>query len=68
MAIDHVLSVIPTADIEAARRWYERLLGRNPDNRPMDSLVEWQVTGSGWVQVAVATERAGTAHGELRRR
>ena len=40
MAIDHVLAVVPVADIETARGWYERLLGREADNRPMDSLAE----------------------------
>lgn len=61
MAIDHVLAVIPTADIDAARSWYERLLGREADNRPMDSLAEWRITDTGWVQVSVDADRAGTA-------
>jgi len=51
MAIDHVLAVISVSDIEAARGWYDRLLGRPPDNRPKDSLAEWRVTDTGWVQV-----------------
>ena len=51
MPIEHVLAVVPVADLEAASGWYERLLGRPADNRPMDSLVEWQVTDTGWVQV-----------------
>lgn len=61
MAIDHVLAVVPVADLEAARAWYERLLGREADNRPMDSLAEWRVTDTGWVQVSRDPERAGTA-------
>lgn len=61
VAIEHVLAVIPTADIDVARSWYERLLGREADNRPMDSLVEWRVTDTGWVQVHVDADRAGTA-------
>jgi len=59
MAIEHVLAVIPVADIESGRDWYERLFGRPPDNRPMDNLVEWRVTETGWVQVFVDLERAG---------
>jgi glyoxylase I family protein len=60
MAIEHLLAVVPVADIDTARDWYERLLGREPDNRPMDSLVEWRVTDTGWVQVHLDAERAGS--------
>ncbi len=61
MAIEHVLAVVPVADIDTARTWYERLLGRAPDNRPMDSLVEWRVTETGWLQVSADADGAGSA-------
>jgi glyoxylase I family protein len=61
MSIDHVLAVVPVADIDAACAWYEGLFGRPADNRPMESLVEWRVTDSGWVQVTRDTDRAGSA-------
>ena len=61
MSIDHVLAVVPVADIDAAHAWYEGLFGRPADNRPMESLVEWRVTDSGWVQVTRDTDRAGSA-------
>jgi glyoxylase I family protein len=61
MAIEHVLAVVPVSDLELADPWYEALFGRPADNRPMPSLVEWQVTGGGWVQVTVDTDRAGSA-------
>jgi glyoxylase I family protein len=61
MAIDHVLAVVPVADIERADAWYEALFGRPADNRPMPTLVEWQVTDAGWVQVTVDPGRAGSA-------
>jgi catechol 2,3-dioxygenase-like lactoylglutathione lyase family enzyme len=61
MAIDHVLAVVPVADIDTAREWYEHLLGRTSDNRPMDSLAEWRVTDTGWLQVWEDADRAGTA-------
>lgn len=60
MAIEHVLAVIPVSDLERADAWYEALLGRPADNRPMPSLVEWQVTGAGWVQVTMDADRAGS--------
>jgi glyoxylase I family protein len=60
MAIEHVLAVVPVSDLERADAWYEALFGRPADNRPMPSLVEWQVTRAGWVQVSVDTDRAGS--------
>ncbi len=62
MSIDHVLAVVPVADFEAAHTWYERLFGRPADNQPMaGQLVEWRVTGNGWVQVTRDADRAGSA-------
>ncbi len=62
MSIDHVLAVVPVADFEASRAWYERFFGRPADNLPMEGhLAEWRVTGSGWVQVTFDAGRAGSA-------
>jgi glyoxylase I family protein len=61
MPIEHVLAVVPVSDLERADAWYEAFFGRPADNRPMPSLVEWQVTKTGWVQVTVDGERAGKA-------
>ena len=60
MSIDHLLSVVPVADIERSNRWYAALFGRGADNNPMASLVEWQVLPGGWVQVFADEERAGS--------
>ena len=60
MSINHVLAVIPVSDMAAARQWYERLFGRPADNQPMVTLDEWRITDSGWVQVFVDPERAGS--------
>jgi glyoxylase I family protein len=60
MPIEHVLAVVPVSDSERADTWYEALFGRPADNRPMPSLLEWQVIGAGWVQVTVDTDRAGS--------
>lgn len=59
MQLRHVLAVVAVTDLDRADRWYEALFGRPADNRPMPSLVEWQVTAGGWVQVYVDPERAG---------
>lgn len=60
MSIVHLLAVVPVTDLPTANSWYERLFGRPADNNPMPSLVEWQVTDHGWVQVSVDTGRAGS--------
>lgn len=59
MTVEHVLAVVPVADLARARDWYVRLFGRAPDNQPMETLDEWRVTGTGWVQVHVDPDRAG---------
>lgn len=62
MPIDQLLAVVPVADFDAAHEWYERLFGRPADNLPMEGrLVEWRVTGNGWVQVTADAGRAGSA-------
>jgi hypothetical protein len=61
MPIEHVLAVVPVADIQRSDAWYEALFGRPADNRPMPSLVEWRVTDAGWVQITVDSDRAGSA-------
>ena len=38
MPIIRVLAAVAVADIDSARSWYNRLLGRPPDAVPMDSL------------------------------
>ena len=59
MRIEHVLAVVPVADIDRAERWYASLFGRPADNNPMPSLVEWQVRSGAWVQVFTDPDRAG---------
>jgi glyoxylase I family protein len=60
MSIEHVLAVVPVADVEKSRRWYETLFGRAADNNPMPNLVEWQVVPGGWVQVFTDHQHAGS--------
>jgi glyoxylase I family protein len=60
MLIEHVLAVVPVSDLERADAWYQALFGRHADNRPMPTLVEWQVTSAGWVQVTIDADRAGS--------
>lgn len=60
MHVSHVLAVAPVRDVEAAVSWYERLLGRPADTRPMPSLADWHLTPDAWVQVFQSPEHAGS--------
>ncbi|MGP4088095.1 VOC family protein [Streptomyces sp. KR55] len=61
MAITNIYAVMPVADFEAARGWYERLWGRPADRNPMDGLAEWQVIEGGAIQLLRDPDRAGLA-------
>jgi predicted enzyme related to lactoylglutathione lyase len=60
MSIDQVLAVVPVSDLDTARPWYELLVGRSEDNHPMETLVEWRITETAWIQVFEDPERAGS--------
>lgn len=54
-----VLAQLTVADLARAEEWYIRLLGRQPDTRPMPGLLQWQLGDSYGVQVWSEPERAG---------
>jgi catechol-2,3-dioxygenase len=59
MPVNRVLAALAVADVDSALRWYERLLGRPADARPMDGLAEWHFPQSGVIQLVEDAERAG---------
>jgi predicted enzyme related to lactoylglutathione lyase len=59
MAIDVLFAGVATADIAAARAWYERLFGRPPDMLPNDREACWQLAEAGWMYVVEDAARAG---------
>jgi hypothetical protein len=48
-----------TADLAAAEAWYTKLLGRGPDYRPMDTLVQWELFDQGGLMLSTSDEIAG---------
>ncbi|MFF2953671.1 VOC family protein [Kitasatospora sp. NPDC057965] len=60
MDVARVMMVAPVRNAEAAALWYERLLGRPADRRPMASLADWHLTPGGWLHVFEDAERAGS--------
>ncbi|GAA5116669.1 VOC family protein [Luteolibacter yonseiensis] len=59
MNFRNALSGIAVKDIDAAIIWYEALIGRPPDIRPMDRVAAWQFPEGGWIEVFREEERAG---------
>lgn len=59
MSLTKVLAAVPVADFEASLAWYERLLGRPADARPMPALADWHLTDTAWVQVHLDRDHAG---------
>ena len=60
MSLTYVLAVVAVRELERAQTWYEQFFGRPADNTPMPTLIEWRAVGTGWVQVTVDPERAGS--------
>jgi catechol 2,3-dioxygenase-like lactoylglutathione lyase family enzyme len=59
MTIRNAIASLAVADLEAAIPWYERLLGRAPDSRPVEEVAEWRFERGGWLQLYQGPERAG---------
>ena len=59
MSIENAIASLAVRDLTAAVRWYEALLGRAADSRPMAEVAEWKFPRGGWLQVYQRPERAG---------
>ncbi len=59
MKLQKIYSALLTADIAAAEAWYTKLLGRGPDNRPMDTLVQWELSDRVGLSISSDEEIAG---------
>jgi hypothetical protein len=57
--VTNVLAALAVSDIGASVEWTTRLLGRPPDARPMDTLVEWSFEPHGTLQLVLDPDRAG---------
>ena len=59
MPIHNAIASLAVTNIHAALRWYESLLRRPADARPMPALAEWKFERGGWLQVYELAARAG---------
>lgn len=59
MTITGLLAQMTVSDLAVAEAWYRRLFGAEPDARPMEGLLEWQLRNTFGVQVFAEPDRAG---------
>jgi len=60
MNLQKTYTALLTADLAAAEAWYTKLLGRGPDNRPMDTLVQWELFEHTGLALSSSAEIAGS--------
>jgi catechol 2,3-dioxygenase-like lactoylglutathione lyase family enzyme len=59
MTLQKTYTSLLTADLAAAQGWYTKLLGRGPDHRPMDTLVQWELFDQAGLMLSTSEEIAG---------
>jgi catechol 2,3-dioxygenase-like lactoylglutathione lyase family enzyme len=59
MKLQKIYSALLTTDLTAAESWYTKLLGRGPDYRPMETLIQWDLFAHGGLQLATDDNLAG---------
>lgn len=60
MAITNAIASVAVKNLATASSWYEKVLGRPADSRPMAEVAEWKFERGGWLQVYELPERAGS--------
>ena len=58
MSILNALASVAVSNLQSTMGWYERLLGRPADSRPMYEVAECKFEGGGWLRVYRAPDRA----------
>lgn len=59
MEIQSVYTVASVADMNRGEAFYTALIGRGPDDRPMDGLIQWRGIGTAGIQVSLDASKAG---------
>ena len=59
MKIDYLYAAIFVSNIEASESFYTKVLDREPDDRPMDTLVQWRGFSNAGIQLFKDAAKAG---------
>ena len=60
MLFQNALASVAVKDLNLAIKWYETLLDKPADSRPMPEVAEWSFERGGWLQVYQLPERTGS--------
>ena len=61
LKIDYLYAAIVVTDIDAATDFYTKIIGRQPDDRPMDTLVQWRGFSDAGIQLFLDNAKAGNS-------
>ena len=61
MEIQGIYAAIATNDMPASEKFYTTLFGREPDDRPMDGLIQWREVAGANIQVFSNDDNAGSS-------
>ncbi|MFT3763834.1 MAG: VOC family protein [Pseudoxanthomonas sp.] len=59
MKVQGLYAALYVKSIGSSADFYTKVLGRGPDDKPMDTLVQWRGFGSAGIQLFQDPERAG---------
>lgn len=59
MQIDYVFAAVSSRDLAIAEAFYTTVLGREPDDRPMPTLIQWRGVANAGIQVFLDTDKPG---------
>ncbi|RFB88787.1 lactoylglutathione lyase [Rhizobium leguminosarum bv. trifolii] len=60
MRIQRIYAALATASMDRAEHFYTRLFEREPDDRPMDGLIQWRGIAGANIQIFYDKEHAGS--------
>lgn len=60
MQIQGIYAALATAGMDSAEKFYTRLFDREPDDRPMDGLIQWRDVAGANIQIFHDTKNAGS--------
>ena len=58
MEIVGLFAVACVSDLEQSVEWYTRLIGRGPDDRPMEGLVQWRSSHGAGLQLVLDADKS----------
>ena len=61
MKIDYLYAAIVVTDIDASKDFYAKVIGRLPDDTPMDTLVQWRGFSNAGIQLFKDGAKAGNS-------